>query len=282
MTARELQRQAIREAAMQDAAVGQFEAELRRVVRRLTSLLRAALEDFETDETGRTVTSVANLARVFALRRKSRKLLKDSGFDQLALFAVGDPLDELAASILAAQGVSQTLGPSVVDTLAAWKEFRLADLLDIADDAARAIQRIALDGTLGLRPVDRMIQDVSKALDLSFRLARTQYDTAVSMFARQVEHVTSDGTPGELFVYVGPIDEKARPFCREWIGKVRSRAAIDKLDNGQIGDVFLSGGGYNCRHLWKRVSKLDDELIAIAGTDERAPGVGRQLAQVAA
>lgn len=282
MSARDLQRQAIREAAMQDAAVVQFDAELRRVVRRLTALLRKELEDFEVDETGRTVTSLNNLARVFALRRKSRALLRQSGYDQLALFAVGDPLDELAAAMLKGAGVSVTLGPSVVDTLTAWKEFRLADLLDLADDAARAIQRIALDGTLGLRPVDRLIGDVSKILDLSFRQARTQYDTAVSTFSRQIEQVTSTGAPEELFLYVGPVDERARPFCRDWIGKVRSRAVIARLDNGQLPDVMLTSGGWNCRHIWKRVSVLDDELIAIAGTDQRAPGVGAQLQAVAA
>lgn len=281
MSARDLQRQAVREAAMQDAAVVRFDAELRRVMKRLTALLKAELSTWDTDETGRTVASVNNIARVFALRRQARALLRRAGYDQLALFAVGDPLDDLAVSILKAAGASVHMGPSLIETLTAWKEFRLADLLGIADDTARAIQRIALDGTLGLRPVDRLIQDVAGALDLRFRQARTIYDTAVSVFARQVEQTMSTGEAGELFLYVGPVDEKARPFCREWIGKVRDREAIDGLDNGQIGDVFLTGGGYNCRHKWARVSSLDDELMAIAGTNQRAPGIGALLEAVA-
>jgi histone H3/H4 len=278
MSARTLQRRAMREAALQEAAVVRFEAELHRVYRRLTVLLRQSLETWGTDETGRMERSTGNLLRVFTLRRQARQLIREAGYDQLALFAVGDPLDELAASILTG---ARSLGPNLADALTAWKELRLADLLDLADDAARTIQRVALDGTLGLRPVDRLVLDVSRALDLSQRQARTIYDTAVSVFARQVEQVASTGEPDELFLYVGPVDEVVRPFCRTWIGKVRTRAAVDALDNGQLPDVFVTGGGYNCRHKWARVSELDDELRAIAGTDQRAPGIDWMLAGVA-
>jgi hypothetical protein len=278
MSAKALQRRAMRDAARQDAAVVRFEAELHRVYRRLTVLLRQSLETWGTDETGRVERSTANLLRVFTLRRQARQMIREAGYDQLALFAVGDPLDDLAASILAG---TRSLGPNLSDALTAWKELRLADLLDLVDDAARTIQRVALDGTLGLRPVDRLILDVSRALELSQRQARTIYDTAVSVFARQVEQVTSTGEPDELFLYVGPVDEVVRPFCRTWIGKVRTRAAVDALDNGQLPDVFVTGGGYNCRHKWARVSELDDELRAIAGTDQRAPGIDWMLAGVA-
>ena len=192
---------------------------------------------------------------------------------------MGDPLDDLAVRLL--RGAPTTLGPNVFDTLLAWKELRLAELLDIAENVARAIQRAALDGTLGLRPVDRLILDVARVLDLSQRQARTIYDTAVSVFARQVEQVTSTGEADELFVYLGPVDDVVRPFCRQWVGKVRERAVIETLDNGQLPDVMRTGGGYNCRHVWKRVSRLDDELIAIAGTDERAPGIATLLRGVA-
>lgn len=277
MNFRDLQRQAVRDAALQDAAVAAFDADLRRVYRRLTLLLRAALREWDTDEDGRTVTSAANLLRVFALRRQARRMVREAGFDAVALAAVADPLDALAARILAGQSVGTTLGPNLTDLMAAWQELRLADLLAIADDAARTIQRVVLDGTLGLRPIDRLILDVADVLGLSQRQARSTYDTAISVFSRQMEQAASTGDPDELFVYVGPVDERMRDFCETWIGKVRTREAIAQLDNEQLPDVLLTGGGYNCRHLWKRVSVLDDELIAIAGTDQRAPGVDALL-----
>lgn len=281
---RELQSRAVREANLQDAAVVSYDAELRRVYRRLSLLLRQALEDWDTDADGRTVTSAANMARVFGLRRKARVLLRDAGFDAAALAAVGDPLDALAASILTGRVLGDGLGPNLVQVFQAWKELRLADLLAIGDDVARAVQRVVLDGTLGLRQVDRLILDVSEALHVSQRQARTVYDTAVSVFSRQVELSQSTGQADELFVFVGPVDGRMRDFCQRWVGKVRTRAFWERLDNGQSGSgsALLYAGGWNCRHRVARVSLLDDELIAIAGTDKRAPGVSDQLKAVAA
>ncbi len=278
---RELQSRAVREANLQDAAVVSFDAELRRVYRRLSRLLREALDDWDTDAEGRTVTSAANLARVFGMRRRARVLLRDAGFDAAALAAVGDPLDALAASILKGRVLGDGLGLNLAQVFTAWKELRLADLLALGDDVARAVQRVVLDGTLGLRPVDRLILDVSEALHVSQRQARTVYDTAVSVFSRQVELSQSTGAADELFVFVGPVDSRMRPFCELWVGKVRTRDAIGKLDNEQLPDVLVSGGGYNCRHQWKRVSVLDDELRDIAGTNMRAPGVADLLKAVA-
>lgn len=280
MTIRDLQRQATREAALQDAAVAAFDADLRRVYRRLAALVRAALATWETDAEGRTVTSAANLVRLLALRRQARRLVRDAGFDEAASIAVSGPLDALAASIIRSHG-GAVVGPNLAQLLRAWKDLRLADLLGVADEAARVIARVALDGTIGLRSVDRLILDVARALELSQRQARTVYDTAVSIFSRQVELSQAEGAPDELFVYVGPIDQRMRPFCEDWIGKVRVRTAIERLDNGQLPNVLVSGGGYNCRHVWKRVSRLDDELVALAGSDDRAPGVAAQLKAVA-
>lgn len=283
MTIRDLQRQATREAALQDAAVAAFDADLRRVYRRLAALVRTALATWETDAEGRTVTSAANLVRLLALRRQARRLVRDAGFDEAASIAVSGPLDTLAASIIRSHG-GAVVGPNLAQLLQAWKDLRLADLLGVADEAARVIARVALDGTIGLRSVDRLILDVARALELSQRQARTVYDTAVSIFSRQVELSQAEGTPDELFVYVGPIDQRMRPFCEDWIGKVRTREFWDRLDNGQsggVGNVMVFAGGWNCRHALKRVSRLDDEVIALAGSDDRAPGVAAQLAAVA-
>lgn len=282
MSFRDLQRRAVAEAELQDAAVAAFDADLRRVYRRLTTLLKAALADWDTDETGRTVTNAANLARVFALRKQARKLVQRAGFDEAAKAAIADPLDTLAASILRGRSLGSELGPNLRQMVEAWKDLRLADLLAVADDAARVIQRTVLDGTLGLRQVDRLILDVSEALAVSQRQARTIYDTSISIFSRQVEQATSTGEPDELFVYVGPVDGKMREFCETWVGKVRTRAQWEGLDNGtSLPNPFLTAGGWNCRHKVVRVSALDEELRAIAGTDQRAPGIDAQLAEAA-
>lgn len=270
MSLRDLQRSVNQSAAQQDAAVLAFQAELRRVLSRLTRALKLELADWDVDDTSRLRRSFRNIARVIALRRQTRALLDEAGFDALVVDALADPLDALAVTMLRGSGVDTKLGPNVRQTMRAWKDLRLADLLDIADDVARSMQRVALDGVLGLRPVDRLIGDVRTLLDVTERQARTLYDTAIAIFSRQVEQLQSTGDPEELFVYIGPDDEKTRPFCEKWIGKVRTREFWERLDNGQLPNPFLTGGGYQCRHMAKRVSPLDQELIDIAGTDQRA------------
>ena len=275
--ARDLQRQAVRDASIQDAAVLRFDAELRRVYRRLTVLLAEAFESWDADDSGRLKSTVINLTRVFALRRQARKMLKEAGFDALADDVLGSTLEALSATAVRNARQSVSMGPKLQRVMEAWRDLRLADLLALAEDVSRSLQRVALDGTLGLRPVDRLVRDVAKTLERSERQARTLVDTAVSVFSRQMEAAQSTGKPDELFVYVGPVDTRMREFCADLVGKVRTRADIDKMDNGQLPNVMLTGGGHNCRHLMRRVSVLDDELIAIAGTDQRAPGIAASV-----
>ena len=142
---------------------------------------------------------------------------------------------------------------------------------------ATTIWRTTVDGVLGLRPTVELVQDIADLLDISTKRARTVYDTAVSTFSRQVAQVGTTGEPSEPFIYVGPVDGKVREFCLDHVGKVYSRARIDDMDNGQLPNVFLTGGGYNCRHQWRRVSRLDTELLALVDTGEVEPGVKRRL-----
>jgi hypothetical protein len=65
----------------------------------------------------------------------------------------------------------------------------------------------------------------------------------------------------------GRQEERGRS-AEEHVGKVYTRAEIDAMDNGQIDNVFLTGGGYNCRHVWMEVSKFS-ELQDYVDTDQR-------------
>jgi hypothetical protein len=85
---------------------------------------------------------------------------------------------------------------------------------------------------------------------------------------------------GDVFAYLGPADTKLRPFCREHVGKVFTRDEIHALDNGQLPDCFLTGGGYNCRHMFASVSKLS-QWRELVGTGKRIPEIEAQLAILA-
>lgn len=72
------------------------------------------------------------------------------------------------------------------------------------------------------------------------------------------------------FVYTGPVDANTRPFCLQIVGHTFTMQQIEDMDNGQTGDVFTDGGGYNCRHGWAPVT---DEMAKEIGDESLAEDV---------
>lgn len=279
-TVRALQDAAVAEAQLADAISASFARELEQAMVLLNRHIRRLILALEVDGRG-LVSTRANLARALALRSQLLAALEDAGLPALSKAAIDAPLDRLAQTVLDNQiGRAATLTPFDVEALGAFKELRLAQLLSIQGDAAATVLRTVVDGVMGARPLTDLLEDIEDVLDVSAKEARTFYDTAVSAYSRQVDQIHTSGALDELFVYVGPMDIVTRPFCRAHVGKVYDREAISEMDNGQLPDVLITGGGYNCRHAWKPVSVLDDELIALHKTGGRIPFVADQVARV--
>lgn len=278
-----LQRAAVREAVLQDQLILSFESELEAVLRRADREIQRLVRQL-AQERGRFVRTRAALGRVVRLRKDIQTaLFQTAGVHDLAERAVNARFDRITTMVLedtTIAGRAFTLTKTDLSALTAFKELRLADLLEWGQGLAHQVHRITVDGVLGLRPVDDLVADLGRVLDLSVRRARTIYDTSVSMYSRQVGLLHTSGKPDELFYYAGPLDSVTRPFCRVRIGKVFSRADVDAMDNGQIPDPLVSGGGYNCRHAFKRVSMLDEELRELHRTGGRLPHVAEQLARL--
>lgn len=76
----------------------------------------------------------------------------------------------------------------------------------------------------------------------------------------QVEQFTTDFADRkpeegqEYYYYVGPNDEKTRPFCKLMlkIDKVFSLEEINKISDELNYPVLKYKGSYNCRHEWVR------------------------------
>jgi hypothetical protein len=156
------------------------------------------------------------------------------------------------------------------------KALQLGNLLDEGDAVAKALWQATVRGIFGSRDVNSILTDLGQVLDRREPVIRTLYDTSISIYGRQVEALLSDESEDPVYAYMGPADEKTRDFCLEHVGKVYTREQIDELDNGQLNDVFLTGGGYNCRHQWMEVSRFS-ELREIVGTDERVPEIKDSL-----
>lgn len=91
--------------------------------------------------------------------------------------------------------------------------------------------------------------------------AQSLADTSISTFYRTITdkgfQIIEEDLPGfELrYNYNGPLDRLNRPFClklerQSRDGKTWKRAEINKMNNGQIPNVFTTCGGYRCRHQW--------------------------------
>lgn len=80
-----------------------------------------------------------------------------------------------------------------------------------------------------------------------------QHHDAVIGYSRAVISESAEQRGYEHFQYIGPDDSANRPFCDRHVDKIYTREEIDALDNGQIANVFLTGGGYRCRHHWRPV-----------------------------
>jgi len=258
-----------------EAASRAFERELARVYRDLTAQLGPLLEQAARGSR----TGLIQAAQAAQVRRELGAALEAAGFRTLADAGTSDPLDAVARDVLKNRrlaGASATLSRGVRLRLEALKALQLEDLLDEGQEVARALYQATVRGVFNSRPAAQILADLSAVLDDTAPHLATFYDTSVSIYGRQVEALQAGDAPETTFAYMGPADSRTRPFCLRHVGKVYTRETIDALDNGQLDNVFLTGGGYNCRHVFVEVSQAS-ELQDLVGTSGRVPEVQDQL-----
>lgn len=278
-TAQDMERQAARAAELIDALNVRFARELVQVLKLVNTEARRLVRDLRTKD-GRLVATKASLGRVLGLRRDLTAALEESGYATFAEQVTDGPLDDLARLVLRGNSVAAkavSLGAADLKAITAFKTVRFEELLQLGPATAVRLSRLVLDGTLGLQRVDALVDDVSDLLDVTERQARTLYDTALSIYSRQIDQLQTTGDPDELFYYAGPLDTKTRQFCVDRVGKVFTRQQLEQADNGQLPNPLLTGGGFNCRHQPKRVSAIDTELLDLFETGQRAPYVEERI-----
>jgi hypothetical protein len=245
---------------------------LRGTERRLTLLIR--------DLTDGSRSAIVKAGQANKARVEIRQALRDAGYDTLAESAYGTRLDRVVEEVLTTRRLatqSAEITASAETKLEALKALHATDLLDEGDEVARELWQATVRGVFGAREAGGILSDLGEIVSATEPQIQTLYDTSVSIFARQVEAVQAGNDPETLFAYMGPVDSKTREFCLARVGKVFSRKAIDAMDNGQLDNVFLTGGGYNCRHQWIEIAK-SSELAPLAESGHRVPEVADQVA----
>lgn len=254
----------------------------RRVARALASVLRdleRQLGPLVRDAADRNRSAIVKAARANRTRNEIRDLLRQAGYDDLAAVATNEPFDAMLTAVLHGRRLAKAsaeLTTSAESKALALKALHLADLLDEGEELTRVLWQATVRGVFGSRDASVILSDLYRIIDKTQAKIETLYDTAISIYGRQVEALVAGDEPDTVFAYMGPADDRNREFCAERVGKVFTRAEIDAMDNGQLNDVFLTCGGFSCRHIFMEVSAFS-ELRDLVGTDERMPEVAAQL-----
>lgn len=275
MTTADLIRLADRIAKKADEASATFARGLTLVVRNTERQLAKVIKD-ASEGASTAILKGRNASRT---KIEIRNALEQAGYDGLIEDATGVPLDQMAKAVLALRVADKELATTdaFLARVEALKALYATDLLDMGQALANALWQATVRGIFGAQPVNKILEDLAAIIDDTEAHIRTLYDTSVSIFGRQVEALQAGNDPETLYVYLGPDDEKTRPFCHRHVGKVYARAEIDEMDNGQLDNVFLTGGGYNCRHGWIEVAK-SSELTDLHGTGQRVPEIAQRMA----
>ena len=189
-------------------------------------------------------------ANALAVARELDQLLSEAGVRSV------QKLTESAAI----KALQEVAGPSAIPASAA-KELQaivdgqtaeVAKVFGAAASEMRQLLAVATTSTNAISLAD-LEEAVAAKLDATISKARPAIDAAVmgaGRFATVFATEQASDAEGFDFVYLfeGPLDKTTRPFCRQHLGKAYTKAALDRLRNGQLEPVSTFCGGYNCRH----------------------------------
>lgn len=253
-----------------DALLGRFDDSfsslLARAQARVTSFLRGKLE---LDVKGNVKLTGANMKVIQSLPTIFKQALDSEGYSSLLSSFVGsfDGGMKIMEQVLGeiTQGYKIRPVEFTSDDLAYFNSIKTGttiNLLSLVDQTAETARRNVMF-TVGGRPFEKTAVAIAERLHVALGEASTLAATGISTFYRTIsnsgfEHIEDAlGASGKTlkYTYYGPDDKFTRPFCERLVklaqaGKTWRRDEIERMNNGQLPDVFRTCGGFNCRHQW--------------------------------
>jgi hypothetical protein len=248
-----------------DALVGNFDRELQGIVASAQARTLAVLRENLKVENGNIRRTAGNAKALRQLDTIFLQQLDKAGYQHLLNEFVAQFPGQLPFFQETIAAVSKGL-PTPVEV-----KFSARDLQVFADQgvsvkdgleavaesvAAEAKKRILLS-VGGLKFAD-LSESLAAYLQKSVAGAAGMAETAVATYYRMIAdrgyQLIQEDLPQSVLRYrfYGPYDRLTRPFCKHLLqgGKSYTREQIDGMDNGQIPNVFITGGGFRCRHQW--------------------------------
>ena len=199
--------------------------------------IRVLVSSFDTEQ-GQLQSTAYNLRSIEDVRRQVRQIAIDQGQTVIAELLDTELPDIIQAS-LAEAGLGEfapQITDDVLDFLDGLEEEVIKSLDDTTGDLARAIRR----GIVGGSQTSELLDAVAKSLDTTLGRAATAIEGGIRRFNERVTLETARDL-GFLYVYIGPEDQKTRPYCQPRVGKVLTQEQADAA-------AANVSGRWNCRH----------------------------------
>ncbi len=137
-------------------------------------------------------------------------------------------------------------------TLQSLTNFSTSSFADSLGRMSGVIKSEIVKGVLGEATDRGILQAIQQQAGLSNAQMQTLVTTGLNDYSASVGKVMIDESPANTkFRYVGAQDDRTRDICRElWAaGEMTERQIKSRFG----ADVFISRGGFNCRHQWMPV-----------------------------
>lgn len=259
-----------------DSMLSTFESHLREILARAQVVVQSRLQRRLAMTNGRIDRTPANMRALRAIDAMFMQAMDEAGYSRLVEAFVGEFPHQLPYIHSILEGLSSTMRDPFPPVVLSAKERAVLSAQQIGTvdqigsvvrfGAAVAKQRVLMSiGGIGFEDLATVLQAQG---DISIARARTLADTAMNVWYRTATDQSFGAIQKDLpemtlkYEYAGPDDAKTRPFCDHLmqLGRAYTREQIERMNNDQIPNVFLTCGGWNCRHSWLlSVRELEQE-----------------------
>ncbi len=248
----------------------EFNAMLAESARTIERRLIAVALKLDTKD-GNFVANATNRKRLIIARRELQEAFGEKEYRDATkgLMARADELLAYHKDIADAYGPKAQFAGTSIPSIKILKDAMTREFAGLAIEQSRIIGKQLDLMVMSGQPVTKATKAIAQQLDTKFApYAKTYAETSLAIYDRLV---TADTYPTEAdseYMYAGPLDDLCRDFCRDLVGKVFTYSEIEAMDNGQLPDVFITGGGYNCRHQWLPMPGPDYHSAVVDAMDE--------------
>jgi hypothetical protein len=198
---------------------------------------------------------------------KVNGMIQESGFADISGKYISEykAFSEFAEKSFAAAGWDPAFAKISPEYVKFLKSRDLQYFNFLGKEAGSKISNTLFEMSIGGYTRGDMLKELKGVITGEYEWGNKQglYEWHAGTYARTQAHRTqqafmnyqAEKIKAEDYIYLGPLDAKTRPFCAALVGGVFTKEEIMEMENGQSGDVFSDGGGWNCRHQWLAVPK---------------------------